>query len=287
MQSSGGCFRSSGDASQSLDFYAVLVKSHQLLRSLVTTEYQFSVRDTVTRATLVSVYEIEKNTEALAQAAAVERLRNNYQVSIDTKSGLVTLRVITGNPELTTLVAHRALALVNEFNLDTRQSQAKQERLFVQERLVEVEGELRIAEDSLEAFLERNRQFRGAPELVFQHERLQRRVAMRQQVFTSLSQAYEQARVEEVRNTPVITTFEEPVLPVKPDSRRFLVRGLIGLVVGVLVAFLMAFGFEIFEQGRRQAPEQADRLRRLREETMKDILRPWRVFQTGKDPSGG
>jgi len=91
---------------------------------------------------------------------------------------------------------------------DTRQSQAAAERGFTEERMAEAQEELRAAENELQRFLQNNRQFQNSPELVFQHDRLQRRVAMRQQVYTSLVQSYEQARIDEVPNTPVITVVE-------------------------------------------------------------------------------
>src|SRR2546428_650042 len=106
---------------------------------------------------------------------------------------------------LSGLASELGLALVNTFNLERRQSRAAQEKRFVETRRTEARDELQVAEDRLKSFLERNRDYRNSPQLVFDQERLAREVALRQQLLTSLSQAYEQARIDEVRDTPVIT----------------------------------------------------------------------------------
>jgi uncharacterized protein involved in exopolysaccharide biosynthesis len=98
-----------------------------------------------------------------------------------------------------------SVELLNEFNLETRQSQALEEGRFVSARMAEAQEELREAEEALKTFLQQNRQFRNSPELVFEHDRLQRQVAMRQEIFTSLAQSHEQSRIDAVRDTPVIT----------------------------------------------------------------------------------
>ena len=46
---------------------------------------------------------------------------------------------------------------------------------------------------------------------------------------------YEQARIDEVRNTPVITVVEPPDLPTRPNPRRTVLKGLLGLIVGLLM----------------------------------------------------
>jgi uncharacterized protein involved in exopolysaccharide biosynthesis len=54
----------------------------------------------------------------------------------------------------------------------------------------------------MQAFLQANRQWANSPDLTFQHDRLERDIALRQQVYTTLVQSFEQARISEVRDTP-------------------------------------------------------------------------------------
>ena len=110
------------------------------------------------------------------------------------------------------------LDLLDSFNLETRQPQAASERRFVEERLGQAKDELLDAEDRLLTFLNQNREFQNSSQLSFEHDRLLREVRLRQDVVTSLTESHEQARIEEVRNTPVITIVQAPELPALPTD---------------------------------------------------------------------
>jgi uncharacterized protein involved in exopolysaccharide biosynthesis len=175
-------------------------------------------------------------------------------------------------------MSQRILALVDAFNLETRQTQAGEERRFIEARMDAARSELRAAEDQLRTFLQRNRDFRNSPELMLANERLQREVAWRQQVFTSLAQAYEQARIEEVRNIPVTTLIEPPAAPVRPDGRGTAKWGLLALVIGLFSAVLLAFAIEFARRDGRGEDEESLEFGRLRAETLRDLRRPWRLL---------
>jgi uncharacterized protein involved in exopolysaccharide biosynthesis len=72
--------------------------------------------------------------------------------------------------------------------------------------------------------------------LSFVYDRLVNNVTLRQQIYTSVAQAYEQARIDEVRDTPVITVVEAPLLPAKPDPRPFFRMLVAGLLIALVVA---------------------------------------------------
>src|SRR5207244_4476199 len=91
--------------------------------------------------------------------------------------------------------------------------------------------ELRTAEQAMQDFLVRNRQYQNSPPLQFEASRLQRRIDLTQQVYTNLVQAYEQARVAEVRNTPVLTIIDKPEGSAQP-SVRLRTLGILGVLLG-------------------------------------------------------
>ena len=83
----------------------------------------------------------------------------------------------------------------------------------------EVRRDLQEAENRLAGFLKVNRDYQNAPDLRFQYDRLNREVSIQQQLFVSLAQSFEQAKIDEVRDTPVISVVEAPEVPARPDSR--------------------------------------------------------------------
>jgi tyrosine-protein kinase Etk/Wzc len=155
--------------------------------------------------------------------------------------GAVRVDVTTKWPSVSLQLTERLVRGVNQFNQQTRKSQASAERQFVEAQAAEAERALRAAEDRLQEFLQRNREVSGSPQLAFERDRLQREVSLRQQVYTSLLQNREEARIREVRDLPVTTMIEEPKLPVVGEPRRTVMRIVLGGIAGALFAVVAAF----------------------------------------------
>jgi uncharacterized protein involved in exopolysaccharide biosynthesis len=225
------------DAGRSPGFYATLLVSNNLLADLVQHRFVTTDRKSVS---LVDYLRAGGDTPDRRLLAAIEKLKRKVGVSIDQKAGLVRVAVSLHDPVVSRDVANALIAEVDSFNLKSRQSQASAERKFTERRLAEAQADARQAQDELQAFLQRNRDFRASPQLSFQYDRLADNVSLRQQLYTSVAQAYEQARIEEVRDTPVITLVEAPMLPARPDSRPFGRMIAAGLVLSLIAARIIA-----------------------------------------------
>jgi uncharacterized protein involved in exopolysaccharide biosynthesis len=230
-------------------FYADLLASREILLRVASRD--FDVRG-VGSTSLADLFEIDEDTEELRLEEAIETLRDDV-VSISTgrETGIVTVEVRTKWPDLSQEIAQRLLDEIARFNLHTRQSQAAAERVFIQERVDSARSALLAAESAMQAFLQANRQWENSPDLTFQHDRLERDITLRQQVYTTLVQSFEQARISEVRDTPVITVLQAPFLPPGPDERRLLLMIALGVVLGGMAGVVLAF---IVEAMKRPAP---------------------------------
>lgn len=263
-----------GGGAQSPQFYADLVKSSTILTELAD--------DTVTidgyKVAVADFASVSERND-LAIANAVEWLKHEVvSTSTSQETGVVRVTVRTANSTVSHFLANQILALINEFNLERRQSRAGQEREFVAARLREAEADLRRAENELQRFLQNNRSFQSSIELQFTHDRLQRRVGMQQQIYTSMVQSYEQARIDEVRNTPVITIIEAPEVPVEPESRRVALKMFLGLLIGLIAGLSQA----LIRDGVRRSKVREDvefrDLRALWHETRGDLT-GWRLLK--------
>lgn len=230
---------------QSIPFYEELVKSPQLLARLAETSFAFVPAgqvDTI-RGDLYALYAIKGKTQDKRVANMVKRLGNRILVSSSVRAGVVRISVKAPFPELAKQVNRRVLELVSEFNVQSLQSAATEERQFAEERLSAARESLYDAEQAMQRFLERNRSYQSSPELVFEAARIQRRLELQQQVFVTLSQAYEQARIAEVRNTPVITVIDHPELTSR-RSRSPFAMGLAAFLAGFVGAVGLAIAVE-------------------------------------------
>lgn len=263
---------------QSPEFYAELLRSRQLLESAVTTDYSVpgAGNDSAWSADLVARLEVDESSRERAIAEAVDRLDDRLSVQTGVETGLVEFSITMPSSGLARAVSERLLELVNDFNIQVRQSQAQREVDFVRGRLAEARTELQAAEDDLERFLENNRRFENSPPLRFKHQRLQRRVDLRQHVVTSLSQSLEEAQIEAVRSTPVISVVSEPTRPARPDPRNLVRNGLLALFLGLIVAVGLALVLEYGRSAAREDEEDYREFEALRKETVREVMSLWK-----------
>jgi uncharacterized protein involved in exopolysaccharide biosynthesis len=265
------------DATQSPSFYVDLLKSRGILDSAVTTRFRFAGQDGVVDAPLIDLLKVKGSTPERRREAAILSLGRAVQAEPSLKTGVVSFSVRASNPVLAKQVADRLLQLLNAFNLRRRRTQASEERRFAEDRLNQARAELRVAEDRLQEFMQRNRVYASAPELRFQEDRLSREVNMRQQLYTTVAQAYEQARMDEVRDTPVITVIEQPNVPARPDGRGLLKWLVAGLIVGLGLGVGLAFVRELMNRDGVEPGSEAERFHLLWRDTVGDLTHPWRL----------
>lgn len=190
--------------------------------------------------------------------------------------GGVRIHVTTAWPSVSKALADRLLRRLNEFNLETRRSQAAAERQFAEVQAAEAALALHDAERRLQAFLRSNRAITGSPELTFEHDRLQRDVALRQQIYSSLLQSREEARMREVRNLAVISVFEKPRLPRIPESRKTVKKTIIGGLTGGFIGVMLAFIAQMFTKARGATSSEAREFFSLLEQAKPRFLRKTR-----------
>jgi len=252
--------------------YVELLRSRALLESIALDSVVVAEKGG-RRVALMDLLEIEAPTPARRLHRAVEAIRKIVKATEDKKLSAVKLSVTTEWPSVSVVLAQRLVRGVNQFNVETRRSQATAERQFVEVQAGEAERALRESEDRFQAFLQRNRAIGGSPELGFQRDRLQRDVALRQQVYTTLVQNREEARIREVRDTPVITVLEDPRLPAVGEARGSAQKGVLGGLAGGVLGVLIALLAQGVGQARRAPSHEARQFFQLVEEATPRFLR--------------
>jgi uncharacterized protein involved in exopolysaccharide biosynthesis len=135
--------------------------------------------------------------------------------------------------------------------MQRRQTQGGVERRFTEGRLEEARAQLTQAQEALARFMERNRDFENSPRLMVEFNQLQREAGLHQQAYLTLKELYERARIEEIRNTPVITVIDNPAGFAKRDSKGVVRSGIIGLLVGGVLGVFGAIFVDFLRMARR------------------------------------
>lgn len=293
-----GISLSSGSPDQSPQFYGELVLLRSFKEALVTSKFPVVVRpgtngtrDSVVTQSLMNWMDVDTDRpEGERVEMAMALLPKIFTVIPEVQTSLITITIQTRWPDLSRQVAERTLALINQFNSGSRSSRAATERQFVEGRLAVARDSLLAAEDRSRRFLEQNRNYANSPMLVLEQSRLQRQVDFQQQVVATLMQSAEQARIQEVRDTPEVTVVAPPESPSLPDRRRLLLKWLLAGILGVILGSAAAAVTVVFRREEQLEPDVSTAFRGLWSDTRTDLGRAvlparsaWRLIAPRKE----
>lgn len=238
----------SGGGAGSPEFFGAVLRSRELLESTLTAPYADPERPSE-RRTLLELLRPRGKTAARRLGNARRKLAKKVTITMDRRSGIVTLAVTLQDAQLAAEVANRMAALLNVYNLERRQSSSREQRRFVEARLARAEAELREAERARTAFLGANRGFQGSPLLAESAFRLAREVAAREDLVVTLRQSFEDARIAEVRDTPVLSIVDRAAPPDRQSSPRPVLWASFGAVLGLAAAAAAVVGAARWPRG--------------------------------------
>ncbi|MCF7740601.1 MAG: hypothetical protein K9N00_02285, partial [Candidatus Marinimicrobia bacterium] len=90
------------------------------------------------------------------EVAALESLSGMFSVSVDRESGVMTIKVETDDPVFSTRICQEFIRNLREQVRQIYTEKARQNLQFIEERFLEVQKELRVAENDLADFLDSN-----------------------------------------------------------------------------------------------------------------------------------
>lgn len=226
-----------GSGNRQPAFYRDLIESRRTLTALIST----SVHDATQAGRLVPVYKVysggavdsltRRDTESLLRL-----LGRRIATTVDERTSIIRVELGAPDADQAAEILDSLLSLTNQFAVTNLRTRARLRREFVETQAGTARGNLDMAEDSLRHFYERNRRVADSPTLQFEEARLRRRVDLRQDLYLALSRELDQARIDEVRDTPVLDVIDAPVPPSRHEvpNRRALV--LMAVLFGLLAA---------------------------------------------------
>ena len=163
------------------------------------------------------------NDSAYIKEQAIKKFTDHVEVVEDRLSGLIKITVTLEDPPVSASVANFIGDQVQLYIQKENSAQSTKEKLFISDRLFIVKSELESSELALKDFKERNRGYEDSPELFMVFSRLFREVEAKKQVYLTLQQQLELARIEEVKQTSILHILDHATPPSRKSTpKRFL-----------------------------------------------------------------
>ena len=247
LASLAGVNVSGGDISR---LYPVILTSESVLTEVLERRYVTErFKDSVN---LIQYMEIDEGSSAKNLDEALKRLKDLMVVSLDNKTNVVTASVEMRESRLAADVLNTALTEMDMFLREKRTTSATEQRKWIESRLVQVNDELRAAENALKNFREKNRRVMDSPQLLLEQERLSREVQVKGTIDLELRKQAEIAKIDEIKQITTINVLDEGREPVKKERPK---RGT-NAAIGFLLALAGTSGFyavrSIYGEGIRK-----------------------------------
>tara|TARA_Y100000768_G_scaffold521_1_gene406 strand:+ start:44738 stop:45907 length:1170 start_codon:yes stop_codon:yes gene_type:complete len=167
---------------------------------------------------------------------AIKKFEEHIEVTEDKITGLIKISTTFQDPYIAANVANFIGDQVESYIQKENSAQSTKEKIFIFDRLTIVKKELEDSELELKAFKERNRGYEDSPELFMKFSQFFREVEAKKEVYLTLQQQLELARIEEVKQSPILHVLDYAVPPTKksyPKRTTFLI---VSLFLGFIVS---------------------------------------------------
>ena len=125
-------------------------------------------------------------------------------------------------------------------------TKAFEKKSFITERLKEIKDELKKSEENMILFLEKNKES-NSPTLILKKESLQREINLYSQLYVSLSDQLELAKIDEKDNTSSIFLLDAPNVSSNKDG----ISLLKGLIYIFILLFLFSMAFHMYNDRKK------------------------------------
>ena len=154
------------------------------------------------------------------------------------------LTIKAGEPRFACDLNKVVLDELQEIHRFFKSRQLNEKTSFIVNRIKSVEDDLERSEQTLKSFREQNLQI-SSPSLQLTQERLTRDVEIQKNIFLTLKQQLELAKIEEVQEASVIQILDGPQVPLRPSNKNLklniLMAGIVGLGLGILLGFIRSY----------------------------------------------
>jgi len=168
---------------------------------------------------------------------AIEKLDERIEIK-DNISGLIDVKVTMENPYLSFEIANYIVSRIQSFIDKEQKKQALENRIFIEQQLNDSKRGLSLSEKKLMSFRKMYPIVLDTPELQLDRARLVRDIEVNQQVYITLRQQYELAKIEELKNRLLIVLLDQADVPVEKSYPKRLLLVIISIFFSIIFSSL-------------------------------------------------
>ena len=225
------------------EIYQNLITSESVLEPVIRKNYETKKFDHPVN--LFEYYEIENKKDGYSRTdflALFRILRGSINSKVDRFTKILDITVTMPESRLAADVVNAIVESLDEYIRTKRKSYALEQIFYLEKRTAQVRDSLTRAEERLKSFREQNRIVTHSPQLMLEQGRLLREVEILQTVYIELNKQLEIAKIDDIRETPVVNLKEpakDPVIKAGPVRTRTLITIMILSVLFSVAFFLL------------------------------------------------
>lgn len=203
------------------EIYQNLISSETVLGSVIYAKYKTEkFKDSVNLVQYFLKSDTADNSERRNFLKVYEILsKNTIKSNVDRLTKILTLTVTMPESELSADVANKIAESLDLYVRTKRKSYASEQRYYLEKRTEQVKDSLSLAEEKLKSFREQNRVIIQSPALLLEQGRLMREIEILNAVYVELNKQLEIAKIDDIRETPIVNIkerAEDPVIKAGP-----------------------------------------------------------------------
>ena len=226
-----------GGEATATKLYPTIVKSEAVLKNVIYKKYL--TKSFPDSANLIQIWDIHEEKPLLAYETTLKVLREELDVSLETKTNVLTISLLTKEPQLSADILNAIAHELDVFMRTQTTTNASEQRKWIEGRLQEVKVDLENSENALKDFRENNRRVTDSPQLLMEQERFIREVQINATLFTELKKQYEIAKIEEIKNIPIVNVMDAG----RPAAKKEKPKRAIIVVFSFVLSLFAGIGF--------------------------------------------
>nr|WP_281280787.1 Wzz/FepE/Etk N-terminal domain-containing protein [Fodinibius sediminis] len=169
-----------------------------------------------------------------SQMGTVSKLKN--RLTVTTESGVITVKSEFPDPQAAAEIAHNGIILLKEYVREYRTQKAKEDLEYVEEQLASAKKRFEKAQQMLAEFRDSNISLATAKARTREQE-LQSQYDLAFEIYNSMNQRREQARLQVQEQTPVFSILQPVSVPLSnsaPNRKLILIAsGILGGIIAL------------------------------------------------------